>query len=170
MKITLVGYMAAGKTTVGKALAAQLKLPMYDLDTIIEQEEGALVNQIILHKGELYFRKLEKEILQKVLNNASGVVSVGGGTPCYYNNMDMLNEESKSFYLRLSPKNLAARLAGTQNNRPLIQHVADEALSEFVAKHLFERSAFYEKAHFILDANTTIPEIIENINVKLNNG
>lgn len=167
MKITLVGYMAAGKTTVGKALASRLNLPFLDLDGLIEQNEGVSITTIIQQKGELYFRKLEQETLEIILNQPNFVLSLGGGTPCYYSNMDLVNQHSKSCYLRMSSKTLGNRLANTQHERPLIAHLKNEELTEFVAKHLFERSAFYEEASFIINANDNIDVILKKIEEKL---
>jgi shikimate kinase len=158
--------MAAGKTTLGRALAKHLKLPFYDLDAYIEEREHQSVNELIHEKGELYFRKLERQALEEVLQAPQFVLAVGGGTPCFYENMELLNQNSKSFYLRTSPGMLADRLKDTQDMRPLIAHLPNKALAEFAAKHLFERGVFYEQAHFILDANAAIDQNIREIEQK----
>lgn len=148
MKISLLGYMGAGKSTLGRELAAKLGLPFKDLDLLIADRYQASVSELILHKGELFFRQAEREILQEVLNEPNFVLALGGGTPCYYDNMDLLNRKSLTVYLERSIADLYTTLAEDRVNRPLIAHLAEGDLKEFIAKHLFERREFYEKASF----------------------
>lgn len=140
--------MGAGKTSLGKALAQSLKLPFYDLDHLIAEEQGDSVSEIILNKGELFFRKLERQVLEKALTRESFVLAQGGGTPCYYDNMELINSHSVSIYLERSIADLLAVLSEDRKERPLIAHLNDADLQEFIAKHLFERRDFYEKAIF----------------------
>jgi len=150
MKISLVGYMGSGKSVLGKALAETLNLPFLDLDQLIEKQTGYTVAETIFNKGELFFRKLERQTLNKVLEREQFVLATGGGTPCYYDNMDQLNQNSLTVYLNMTVAQLFERLKDHQQERPLIAHLKEDALKEFIAKHLFERQAFYQQATFVL--------------------
>ena len=164
MKISLVGYMASGKTSLGQQLALRLGLPFIDLDKMIEQREGATISDLIFNKGELYFRNLEREVLLECLQEDKFVLALGGGTPCYFDNMDQLNQSSISFYLERSIRDLYESLNKDRNDRPLIAHLQAEELKEFIAKHLFERREFYEKAIFkISQKQKSIDERLDSI-------
>ncbi|QNR24072.1 shikimate kinase [Croceimicrobium hydrocarbonivorans] len=148
MKISLLGYMGSGKSSLAKLLAAHLELPLLDLDHLIEEECGQSVSELIFNRGELFFRQKEREILLDILQKPDFVLALGGGTPCYYDNMDQVNRSSISIYLERSIQDLYDVLAKDRRERPLIAHLADQDLKEFIAKHLFERREFYEKAIF----------------------
>ncbi|MDR3273141.1 MAG: shikimate kinase [Flavobacteriaceae bacterium] len=164
MIISLVGYMGAGKTTVGKQLSERLQLPFADLDDYISSKEKMTVKEIFARKGEIYFRKLEKHYLEQLLQKDALVLSLGGGTPVYYDNMELINHHSNSFYLKLKPSELVRILAKKKAKRPLIAHLKDKELKEFIAKHLFERLPYYEKAQYKIDAGNKSPqEITEEI-------
>ncbi len=165
MKITLVGYMGSGKTFVGKKLAQVLQWPFYDLDTLLEEQENATISHIINSNGELYFRKKENELLNQLLaNNEDFVLSLGGGTPVFYDAMKAINDNSTSVYLQASPTFLAQRLENEKDHRPLIAHISKENLPEFIGKHLFERNPFYQQAQFQINIeNKTAEEIINSI-------
>ena len=152
MKISIIGYMGAGKSTLAQRLALDLNLPYLDLDRLIEQESGESVSELILNRGELYFRKLEREILERTLKEESFVLALGGGTPCYYDNMDLVNQHSTSIYLDANIPDLYEVLSQDRRERPLIAHLDDADLKEFIAKHLFERRDYYEKAIFKIPA------------------
>ena len=169
MKIILLGYMGSGKSTIGMALANELKLSFVDLDHAIENEIGMSIKDFFEASGELKFRRLENEILKKVLDeNNDMILSTGGGTPCYGNNLDLLKSASnaKVFYLKGSIKTLTERLLSEKDIRPLIQSIGDDDLPEFIGKHLFERSNFYLQAHHAVDIDqksveTIAKEIVE---------
>lgn len=150
MKITLLGYMGSGKTTLAKALAQTLNLNLIDLDAEIEKHTGYTITETIFNKGELYFRKVEREILKRVLGQDNFVLSTGGGTPCYYDNIDLINTSSMSVYLSLNVGELYQRLKEGTAERPLLAHLSGEALQEYIGKHLFERRPFYEQAIFTI--------------------
>lgn len=162
--------MASGKTTIGKMLSESLQLPFYDLDFIIEQELKTTINEIFEQKGELFFRKKEREVLEVFLNNTNNyVLALGGGTPCYYDNFNLYqNDNIKSFYLKTSVTTIIERLKKQKNTRPIVANLNDEELTEFVAKHLFERNYFYNQVQTIITVdNKNEEEIVSEIVSKL---
>lgn len=164
MKITLTGYMGAGKSKVGQKLAAELNLRFIDLDAEIEKDTNYSITETIFNKGELYFRKLERQKLEEILKQDNFVLSSGGGTPCYYDNIQIINKSTLSIYLQYGVSDLYERLEGQQEDRPLIAHLKGDALKEFIAKHLFERKAFYERSIISLSGkNKTVEEITSEI-------
>jgi shikimate kinase len=157
MKTTILGYMGSGKSTVAKLLAKALKLPFTDLDDYIEKKENCTIKVLFKEKGEIYFRLQESRYLKEVLEDSKpGIVALGGGTPCYANNMEMIKSFSKSYYLKGSIATICQRLRSEKSQRPLIASLNDAQLTEFVAKHLFERRNFYEQASqtITIDAKT----------------
>ncbi len=167
-KIVLLGYMGSGKTTIGRKLANELKVPFWDLDEVIGQMYGMSVSYMLVKKGEIFFRECEQKALNVVLQNNSYILASGGGTPCYYNNVDTINSQAVSFYLQCSPSVLTQRLLPEKQNRPLIAEIEDEFLHEFISKHLFERIPFYEKAHHTIDANGDCDSIVKEMLDRLN--
>ena len=166
VKIVLLGYMGSGKTTVGRIVANHLNIKFLDLDAFIEDGEDMTVATIFEKKGEIYFRKKEAEYLHKIfLNEDSFVLSLGGGTPCFGDNMKFINTQTNnSFYLNVGIGELTERLSQEKSHRPMIAHLHDEELTEFIGKHLFERSFFYNKAHQKVKSNKNTPtEIAEMI-------
>ncbi|WP_298366947.1 shikimate kinase [uncultured Lutibacter sp.] len=165
MKIVLLGYMASGKSAVGKILAQRLKMQFFDLDEYIEESEKLTISQIFSDKGEIYFRKKESEYLKELLNlEENCIISLGGGTPCYGNNMDIVLEKSKSFYLNASVQTIFNRIKSETSKRPLVATIGIENLLEYIGKHLFERSAFYNKAHKSISVNDkSILEIVKEL-------
>lgn len=165
MIITLFGYMGCGKSSLGKLLAENLNYAFIDLDLHIENLHGMPVKDIFQLEGEVYFRKIESEILKKVCRTQSNtVLSLGGGTPCYGNNLSLLKQNSlvRSFYIKLSTSVLSKRLKLSKKKRPLISEILDKDIDEFVSKHLFERSAYYNRADQIIDADHKSKEQIIN--------
>lgn len=163
--------MGSGKTTIGIQLARKLFLNFTDLDDFIEEKEQQSIKEIFKQKGEIYFRKIEHKYLKQFINeNESYVLSLGGGTPCYAGNLDLIlkNKKSLSFYLRGSIPTLFKRLSENKFKRPLISDLSDDQLTEYIAKHLFERSLFYDKAtHKISIDNKEIQEIVTEIRILL---
>ena len=163
--------MGIGKTTIGIQLARKLFLNFTDLDDFIEEKEQQSIKEIFKQKGEIYFRKIEHKYLKQFINeNESYVLSLGGGTPCYAGNLDLILKDKKSlsFYLRGSIPTLFKRLSENKFKRPLISDLSDDQLTEYIAKHLFERSLFYDKAtHKISIDNKEIQEIVTEIRILL---
>jgi shikimate kinase len=157
--------MASGKSTAGKALAGKLEIPFLDLDTEIEQKESLTIREIFSKYGEIRFRKIENQILREILDKSGNyVLALGGGTPAYFNNMEIIKNRATSIYLRANPNSIIQNLKSDKMIRPLIAHLSDEQLPEFIAKHLFERSYFYEQADFQVNTqNKSIEKIVSEI-------
>ena len=157
--------MGSGKTLVSKELSILNNLKIFDLDTEISKQNNSSIAEIFKKKGEIFFRKTEKEVLEKILSTEKNIIlSLGGGTPCYYNNIDSINEKTISVFLKTNVKNLAQRLSSEKDKRPLIQNISNEDLPEFIAKHLFERNPFYNQAKITINTdNLSAREIAEEI-------
>jgi len=152
--------MGSGKTTLGRKLANKLNQPFFDLDAEIERLEGEVVSGIFEKNGENYFRKVESEVLRKIINeHASFVMAVGGGTPCHCNNMEMINQSGTSIYLKYNAGILTSRLINAKTKRPLIKNLNEEELIVFVENKLVERELFYEQSNFV----------VEKTNIKVEN-
>jgi shikimate kinase len=171
MTIVLLGYMASGKTAVSKLLGTALEMPVIDLDDYIERKEGKTIPEIFETKGEIYFRMKEHQYLEEILEMQIEIIlSLGGGTPCYANNMKLIHEyTTDTFYLQTSIKEIINRVKDEKSKRPLISTISTEDLPEFIGKHLFERNAFYQQAtHSILTDHKTVEEIVVEIKQFLN--
>lgn len=155
MRVVLVGYMASGKSSVGRLLAKELGLEFIDLDAYIEEQQKKSIKTIFSENGEIFFRKLEHEMLGKVLDEHQDLIlSTGGGTPCYGNNMETILEKSDhSIYLQLSIPALVERIKGEKEDRPLVKNINDEDLPEFIGKHLFERRQYYAQAKHVFECD-----------------
>jgi len=170
MKVILLGYMASGKSTIGKKLAKKLFLPFIDLDDYIEKKEKAAISTIFKEKGEIYFRRIEHHYLKELLNAKEDfVLSLGGGTPCYAGNMELIKKsEAIAIYLKASIKTITERLLSGKDGRPLVADIGEDKIAEFVAKHLFERNEFYEQATYkVTIDNKTVDEIVTEIRILL---
>ena len=161
--IVLLGYMGCGKSRVGEALSQCIDIPYVDLDSFIEQHEKTSIKSIFEDKGELFFRKIERQYLEQLLTKKDPIIlSLGGGTPCYYNSMDyIVDSKALSFYLKAHITTLRDRLLLEKNKRPLISHLqTEEDLTEFIGKHLFERLPFYGKASHIVSVDNDSFEVL----------
>jgi len=171
MKIVLLGYMASGKSVIGEKLAEALNFMYQDLDDYIEIKENSSIKEIFAVKGEIYFRKIEYQYLNQILSKKGNcVLSLGGGTPSYTNNLALLldNENIITIYLKASLNELAKRLFSEKADRPLISHIeTKELMLEFVGKHLFERSHFYNQSQICVNADTSPKEVVETILMQL---
>ncbi len=157
--------MGSGKTLVSKELNILNNFKIFDLDAEISKQNNRSITEIFKEKGEIFFRKIEKEVLEKILSTEKNIIlSLGGGTPCYYNNIDSINEKTISVFLKTNVKTLAQRLSSEKDKRPLIQNISNEDLPEFIAKHLFERNPFYNQAKITINTdNLSAREIAEEI-------
>jgi shikimate kinase len=168
MKLVLIGYMGSGKSTVGIELGVALGYKFIDLDHHIEFLEDKPISEIFKEKGEIYFRKLEYRILKDLVSSKNNVlISTGGGTPCYGDTMEFLSsqEETVTIYLKVSLTVLVDRLFTERVNRPLIAHIDDKIiLMDFIRKHLFERSFYYNQANLNIDTeNASIGSLVKKI-------
>ncbi|MDD6379039.1 MAG: shikimate kinase [Prevotella sp.] len=152
-RIILLGYMGAGKTTVGKALSKDLGMMFYDLDWYIESRMHMTVKEIFDEKGEEGFRKIESNMLHEVAEFEDVIISCGGGTPCFFDNMDYMNRQGETIYLKATPDVLYKHLKMGRTVRPLLLNKTPDEVREFVGKQLAERETYYNKAKHILDVN-----------------
>ena len=165
-KIILLGYMGSGKSTIANLLSEKTQISVCDLDKIIEERAGMSVKNIFDQKGEIYFRKLENQIFKELISSdGQMILSLGGGTPCYANNHEMLNGSNIiSFYLKASIETLYSRLLSIKDNRPLIAEQEKEEMKEYIAKHLFDRSYYYNQAtHVVVVDNKSPEEVVSAI-------
>lgn len=147
MRVFLIGYMGVGKTTVGKVLAARLGLPFFDLDAEIERHSGMEIPEIFAQKGEAHFRETERKLLRQMLEKSGYVLSLGGGTPMYGDNLRRILECGVVVHLTLPLGALLERLRKGKASRPLLSGLREEDFDAFVEAHLGERLPYYNRAH-----------------------
>ena len=152
-RIILIGYMGSGKTTVGKALSKQTGMMFYDLDWYIESRMRCPVPQLFKERGEEAFRKIEYNMLHEVAEFEDVIISCGGGTPCFFDNMDYLNQQGDVVYLKATPEVLYKHLLMAKVERPLLAGKTPDELIEYITNHLQQRAPFYEKARYTLDVS-----------------
>jgi shikimate kinase len=170
-KVILVGYMAAGKTTIAEKLSSKMNIEFVDTDKFIENVEGSTIEEIFKNRGEIYFRKQEHLILNRlVLDKKPYIISTGGGTPCYSNNHLILQHKNvTSFYLKANIATLVKRLSMSNVKRPILENVSKDDMYDFIGNHLFERRFFYLNANYVIDVDDkSIEEIADEILFKLN--
>ena len=161
MIISFIGYMGSGKSHIAKLLSDRLGIKLIDLDKEISKKNKMTIAEMFQKKGEIFFRRQERALLEEIVaTEDSCILSLGGGTPAYYNNMELINQNSESIFLRTSVKNLTERLLKQKHKRPLIANISDQDLPEFIAKHLFERNIFYNKAKYTVNTDDKTPEMI----------
>jgi shikimate kinase len=149
-KVVLIGYMGSGKSAISKKIANLIEIQFVELDDYIQEKEGMSIEKIFKKRGELYFRKIEHQLFLELIRSKEDlIISTGGGTPCYFNNHELLNgDKVVSVYLKASINTLVDRLKHEKQKRPLIAHLDDTELQEFIAKHLFDRSFYYNQATY----------------------
>ena len=152
-RIILIGYMGAGKTTIGKALSKELGIIFYDLDWYIESRMRKTVSEIFAERGEEGFRKIEYNMLHEVAEFEDVIISCGGGTPCFFDNMDYLNQQGLTVYLKAEPEVLYKHLQMAKVERPLLKGKSKEELLTFIKEQLEKREPFYTKARYTLDVS-----------------
>lgn len=152
-RIFLVGFSGAGKTTLGRAFAKEFSLQFVDLDWYIEQRFHKSINELFASRGEGGFRLLEKSMLHEAGEIEDAVISCGGGTPCFFDNMDYMNSMGKTVYLRPSETVLFERLKVARTSRPLLKDKNDEQLLQTIRESCAAREKFYAKAAYVLDSD-----------------
>ena len=165
-KIILLGYMGCGKSTIAQNLSKITNIPFLDLDVCIEKKANLSIKEIFEQYGEIHFRKLEHEMLVELLQSSeNSIIGLGGGTPCYANNHELLKgEDVISVYLKASIETLYGRLVHNKSKRPLITDMNEEEMKEFIAKHLFDRSYYYNHAQYKVSVDDkTVEETVQDI-------
>lgn len=147
-KFFLTGYMGSGKSTVGEKLAAKLKYDFIDLDKLIESDYKQSIPEIFATKGEKEFRAMEHNTLKRVIEKNNVVVACGGGTPCYYDNMELMSNNGVTVYIKMSVDTLVDRLTNAKEKRPLIENKTAPELRSFIKRQLEKREDIYHKAQY----------------------
>lgn len=173
IRIFLIGYMGAGKTTLGKAFARAMELTFVDLDWYIEERFHKTIRQIFAERGEEGFRELEKRMLQEVGEFENVVISVGGGTPCFFDNMAYMNQAGDTIFLDVDVEVLFRRLRAAKQQRPLLADKTDEELRTFIVEALQKRLPFYTQAKQVfngelLEDRQQIQQSVERLKELLN--
>lgn len=153
VRIFLTGYMGAGKTTLGKAFARELGLSFIDLDWYLEERFHQTISQLFAERGEDGFRRLEQKMLHEVGDFENVVISTGGGTPCFFDNMDYMNAQGQTVFLDVDEETLFRRLRVATAQRPILRGKSDAELRDFIVKALAGRMPFYGKAHYRFDGS-----------------
>lgn len=152
-RIIIIGYMGAGKTTVGKALAKELNMAFYDLDWYIESRMHKTVKAIFDDRGEAGFRQIEHNMLHEVAEFEDIIISCGGGTPCFFDNIDYMNRQGETVYLKATPEVLYGHLKMGKTIRPLLLNKTADEVQVFIREQLTQREPYYNKAKHVLDVN-----------------
>lgn len=166
MRVFLLGFMGSGKTHWGKQLATQLKIPFFDLDEEIVKSEGKSIPEIFAACGEEHFRMIEKEALETLIDeNNSMVLSCGGGTPCFFNNIETMNKYGVTVWLNTHSEIILQRLLKEKSSRPLLKNIADEDMKSYIVRKLNERRMYYQQAYITVDNENSISmtEFIQTI-------
>lgn len=168
IRIFLTGYMGAGKTTLGKAFARQLNVPFIDLDWYIEERFHKSIRELFAERGEASFRELERNMLHEVAEFEDVVISTGGGTPCFFDNMEYMNSRGSTVFLDVHPDVLFRRLKVATQQRPILQGKTDDELRAFIVEALEKRAPFYLQARYRFDAGclesrTQIAESVQQL-------
>ena len=151
IRIFLTGYMGAGKTTLGKAFARELNVSFIDLDWYIEERFHKSIRELFIERGEASFRELERNMLHEVAEFEDVIISTGGGTPCFFDNMELMNKHGYTVFLDVHPDVLFNRLRVGTQQRPILRGKTDEELRIFIVEALEKRSPFYSQAHYRFD-------------------
>ena len=165
MRLYLTGYMASGKSTLGRKIAKRTELPFLDTDKMVEEAEGAEVADIITYAGEEYFRQAERRALEQTAEYENAIISTGGGLPIWGDNQKWIEEHGVSVYIQRAPEQILSRLSehGRQK-RPKFRGKSDEELLQFMHEHLAEREPIYLKANIVFDCSQTSDnEIIDQL-------
>jgi shikimate kinase len=160
-KIFLTGFMGSGKSTHGKKLASELRYRFIDLDSYIEKKEGRSVQEIFAGDGESIFREKETQYLEEILKDPNPfVVSLGGGTVCFHDNINKVISSGLLIYIKMSPEALCSRLVNSVKDRPLLKNKDPENLLEYIKETLIHREQFYKKAHLTINGLDLTAQIL----------
>lgn len=163
MRIFLIGYMGCGKTTLGRELADKLNLTFIDMDAFLEEKYFKTIPQIFASEGEEGFRKKERKVLEEVSEFDDVILATGGGAPCFFDNIDLMNRSGFCIFLDVDVETLAERLIAAKTERPLIRGKSAGELKEFISGMLEKRRPFYEKATFVAKGSSISPEEITRL-------
>ncbi|RYY54354.1 MAG: shikimate kinase [Chitinophagaceae bacterium] len=165
MKIYLNGFMGAGKTHWGRQLGKRLQIPFFDLDEQVVNSEGKSINEIFAAEGEEGFRMKEKEVLHLITeSHDSFIMACGGGSPCYFNNIEFMNDRGLTIWINTPTTVLFERLVKERDHRPLLRSLDDQQLKAFIQKKISDRKIYYQQCQVIIDDENITPEqFIETI-------
>jgi shikimate kinase len=164
MRIFLIGFMGCGKTTLGKKLAKRMSYDFIDLDHELERLVGMSVSQYFSINGEEAFRIMEKKILNGLDYPANCIVSTGGGTPCFYDNIEFLNRNGITIYIQMPPMALAKRLEYGKHKRPLLAKMDEGQLIRFIEQKLDERNPYYKRSFVTINGiNITADDVVKQL-------
>jgi shikimate kinase len=165
MKIYLIGFMGSGKTHWGRLLSEKLGMRFFDLDEAIVEKAGMPITEIFATEGEEHFRNLETEVLHALTeNHEQFIMACGGGTPCYFNNIDYMNQSGTSVWINTPLETLFTRLVRQKAKRPLIRELSDDQLRGFISKKFSDRRMYYEQAELVVDEEPVeLDQLIEKI-------
>lgn len=175
-RIIIIGYMGAGKTTVGRALSKAIGVPFYDLDWYIEQRMRRSVRQLFDERGEEGFRRVERNMLHEVAEFEEVILSCGGGTPCFFDNMEYLNRQGETVYLKAAPDVLYAHLRMGRAVRPLLLGKTPDEVRAFIQEQLAAREPYYYKAKHVIDVSlldnrqkiqTTVERLCSSLGIEI---
>ncbi|MBF1456903.1 MAG: shikimate kinase [Prevotella nigrescens] len=152
-RIIIIGYMGAGKTTLGWALSKILGFRFYDLDWYIETRMRKTIAQIFEERGEDGFRVIERNMLHEVAEFENVIIACGGGTPCFFDNMDYLNQQGETVYMNATADIICQHLNMSRNVRPLLKGKSEEEMKVFVEKQIEQRNTYYKRAKHIVEVH-----------------
>lgn len=158
MRIYLIGYMGCGKSTLGRKLAASLKLSFIDLDTFLEEKYFRTIPQIFAEEGESGFRLKEQRVLHEVASFDNIIVATGGGAPCFFDNIEVMNNSGFCIFLDIDTPTLVNRLIHAKTERPIIKGKTPDELYHFIEEMMQKRRPFYEKARYIIKGSEITPQ------------
>ncbi len=163
MKIFLIGFMGSGKTHWGSQLASALNVPFFDLDTVITEQEGKTVSEIFAANGEEYFRYKERDTLESLTSvHSQFILSCGGGTPCFFNNVEFMKKKGTVVWLNTSIEVLKERLLKERLSRPLLRNISAPELRAYIIRKLSERRLYYEQADIMVhEENIVLDSLVE---------
>jgi len=156
-RIFLIGFMGSGKTTYGRLIAKEQNMTFIDLDALLEDKYSKSIGVLFEEFGEPQFRKMEREALREAAQLKNCLIATGGGTPCFFDNMEYMNSLGDTIYLRTSVRELRDRLKMSRSKRPLLNQKSDQDLESYIAEMLEKREGYYMRAKFILDTDDLNP-------------